>query len=775
MKRRIIKYLFCLLGFGLIAFAVIPTPNFDQPYSQVIYDKEGQLLGGQIAQDGQWRFPMLDSIPELFELALLTFEDKRFYKHHGIDLQSVVRALQQNFKAQKVVSGASTITMQVCRMSRGASSRSLTQKIIEMAMAIKAECLYSKAELLQLHVSHAPFGGNVVGLEAASWRYYSKPPEQLSLAESVMLAVLPNAPALIHPGRNRSALEQKRNRLLKSLLDQQKISQLDYELALLETIPERPKALPRLAPHLLHQVQRDQKGIAKTITTIDRNIQQDALRTAEIFSLEYQQSDIQNLAILVLDTQSGEVLAYVGNSAQTKAQHAVDMIQARRSSGSVLKPFLHAYALDDGLITPQGLVKDIPMHYNGYRPQNYNRTFAGAVKADEALAKSLNIPAVELLKRYDISRFITKLNQQGLTTINKSADHYGLSLILGSADVSLWQLTSAYAGLGRILERYKKEQSRYCATDIRAAHYLPRQKTNSNYSYEPTLISAAAIHHTFEAMQKLSRPNAEGDWESFSSSKKIAWKTGTSYGHRDAWAIGVSPRYTVGVWVGNADGEGKHSLVGVKRAAPVLFDVFNHLDYVGEFETPYDDLVQTVVCNHTGYTTTQHCTNKDTVYQITTAQAQSCPYHQSVHLDQEGYRVSGRCISPSQMQKESYMVLPADEAYYYRKNHPEYRKLPDFRKDCRTEEELVMRFIYPDKKAKIYLPKVGDGEKEAAIFKVAHQNPQSKLYWHLNDQYLGMTEGDHSMAIVGEAGAHELVLVDEDGNSVGRGFEIMGE
>lgn len=774
MKKNLRKRLILLILAFVAAVLLSPQTRFNHPYSKILYDRDGGLLGGKIATDGQWRFPEIDSVPENYVMALLEFEDRRFHRHIGLDFKALIRAIKQNYKANKIVSGASTLTMQVCRMSRGDKPRTIPQKLIEIAMALKLELSLTKEEILALHASHAPYGGNVVGLEAASWRYFSKSPAALGIAEAALLAVLPNAPSLMHPGKNRTALQAKRDRLLKRLMDNKKITQENYELALLEPIPAKPTPLPRLTPHLLEYAYSNENNTSKLVTTIDRKIQTATNRTAEIFSAEYQQSDIHNVGILVLDTWTGETLAYVGNSPNTQTESAVDMVQAHRSSGSVLKPFLHAYALDEGLISPEGLVMDVPVHYNGYSPQNYNKNFLGAVKADEALAMSLNIPATNLLQEYDVNRFIQKLQQQGFTTINRSADDYGLTLVLGGAEISLWDLTSAYASLGRIHQRYKKEQSQYSTSDLQTARITPQEKKQTVYGYEPDLVSAAAIHHTLVAMQKVSRPDEEGDWQSFESAHNISWKTGTSFGHRDAWAVGVSPRYTVGVWVGNADGEGKHSLIGVKKAAPILFDVFNRLDDLGTFGTPYDDLIQNVVCRETGYTAGKNCEHRDTLYQIATAAELSCPFHFKVNLDREGNRVHSHCESISNSERKSFMILPADAAHFYRQKHPEYQALPPYRADCENPEEKVMQFIYPKRKAKIFLPKDGDGEKESAIFQVVHRKPESKLYWHLDDSYLGMTEGEHQMQIAGSAGKHELVLVDEQGNSIGREFEIVG-
>ncbi len=663
--------------------------------------------------------------------------------------------------------------MQVIRLSRKGKSRSVFQKIIEMILAIRLECSYSKNEILQLYTSHAPFGGNVVGLETASWRYFKKAPERLSIAEAAMLAVLPNAPSLIHLSKNRKKLLEKRNRLLYKMMEEGLISKDDYDLSLLEKIPESPYPLPSIASHLLEFA--NQKTPQKIIqSTIDQDIQKTLLDIGNYHHSINAQSDIHNLAILVLDTKTGQTLGYLANAPNSAHQSSVDMIQAKRSSGSVLKPFLYAYMLDEGKMLPHSLVPDVPTHIRGFNPKNYNRKYSGATPANKALAMSLNIPAVLTLKSYGVQPFINRLQDLGMSSIDKSADHYGLSLILGGGEVSLWEMCGAYASMGRILIRFNEDNSRYSTQDVRAPSYVSTTYHSSDL-YKPHGLTAGSIYNTFMAMKSVLRPDEEGDWEQFESSRPIAWKTGTSYGHRDAWAIGVSPSYTIGVWVGNADGEGKNGLIGVKKAGPVLFDVLNRLPESSFFKEPVDDLIALPTCGKSGFLASPHCTPIDTIYSTVQGQnSKVCPYHKLIHLDSEGNRVSSKCESPSKMDHIGWFELPPSMAFYYRKQHPDYKKAPSFRLDCIQEASgELMSFLYPTEEAKLYLPVDLDGEREAAIFKATHQDPKSILYWHLDNEYLGYTEDIHSMKIMSEKGSHTVTIVDELGNKISQQFEII--
>jgi len=763
------------LGAGIWFYFCLPSPLFKDPYCTVLNDNRGHLVGAKIANDGQWRFPLINTVPKRFADAIITFEDKRFRSHPGVDLWALGRAFVQNIKARKIESGASTLSMQVIRLARKGKPRNVYQKIIEMILALRLECSYSKDDILRMYASHAPFGGNVVGLETASWRYFKKSPDRLSTAESAMLAVLPNAPSLIHLSKNRNALIAKRNRLLAKMMEAKLISQADYELSLLEKIPKSPYALPGSASHLLAFAHHTNSGQIIQ-STLDSDIQEVIRSIGNYHHAINAQSDIHNLAILVLDTKTGNTLGYLGNAPNTKHEHAVDMIQASRSSGSVLKPFLYAHLLDDGQILPHTLVKDVPTQIQGFNPKNYNRNYSGATPADQALAMSLNVPAVRLLQQYGVEPFIRRLQAIGLSTIDKSADHYGLSLILGGAEVSLWQLCGAYASLGRTLLRYHQEEGKYkySAADIHGPTFVENAQTPAN-AFHPTHLSAGAIYKTFQAMQYVIRPDEEGDWQQFESARPIAWKTGTSYGHRDAWAVGVSPKYTIGVWVGNADGEGKNGLVGVSKAGPILFDVVNRLSDTPFFAEPIDDLVPVVTCQKSGYLASKYCEAIDTIFG--TSQSQNtgiCPYHRLIHLDAEGFQVSSKCESPSTMQHRGWFELPPAMAFYYRKYHPEYQKIPAFRPDCLQEASgSLMSFLYPTEKTKIYLPVDMDENRESAIFKATHQDPKSVLYWHLDDEYLGFTEDLHTMNIFAKAGQHTVTIVDEQGNQTATEFEIV--
>ncbi|KAB6352270.1 penicillin-binding protein 1C, partial [Bacteroides xylanisolvens] len=627
----IIGYIFCL-----------PRQLFHVPYSTVVTDRNEELLGARIASDGQWRFPPRKTTPEKIKQCLITFEDKHFYHHWGVNPLATGRALYQNLKNKRVVSGGSTLTMQTIRLARN-KPRTLGEKVVEMIWATRLEFRASKEEILSMYVSHAPFGGNVVGLDAAAWRYFGHSAEDLSWAESAMLAVLPNAPAMIHLSKGRKTLLSKRNRLLKQLLEEEIIDASTYELAVSEPLPDEPHPLPQIAPHLVSRFYQERNGLY-TRSTIDRGIQSHIESLAERWSNEFNRSDIRNLAILVIDIPTNQVVAYCGNVHFDRKQGGsqVDVIQAPRSTGSILKPFLYNAMLQEGSLLPKMLLPDVPVNINGFTPQNFSMQFEGAVPASEALARSLNIPAVTMLQRYGVPKFHHLLQQMEFKTINRTASHYGLSLILGGAEATLWDVTNAYAQMGRslssspsptvsqgkeaqiLLETENTEQinndTKQTSRNHKSNHNKQEKREQSNSSplsveedsEETTSAKTGAAWLTLSALTEVNRPE-EIDWKSIPSMQTIAWKTGTSYGFRDAWAVGVTPRYTVGVWVGNATGEGKPGLVGAQTAGPVLFDIFSYLPSSPWFERPTGVFVDAEICRQSGHLKGRFCEETDTV------------------------------------------------------------------------------------------------------------------------------------------------------------------
>ena len=711
-KRKAVIIVLAVLLAGWLCY--LPKDLFKgTPYATVVTDSHGELLGARIADDGQWRFPPCDTVPSRYATALIQFEDRHFRWHTGVDPIALGRAVISNLKAGHVVSGGSTITMQVIRLSRG-KERTLRQKFVEAFQAVRLELRCSKKEILAMYASHAPFGGNVVGLEAAAWRYFGRPASELSWAGSATLAVLPNAPSTIHPGKGRDRLLEKRNRLLERLEKRGYIDGATLESALAEPLPDAPYPLPNLARHY---VERQPHG-RTTRTGIDIHLQRQVEAAADRWSDELSMEGIADLAAVILDIHTGETIAYVGNASPSRTRNGseVDIASSPRSTGSILKPFLYCAALQDGTILPRTLLKDTPVNLNGFTPQNFDLQFHGAVPAAEALARSLNVPAVHLLRDYGAPRFLEVLRSAGLSTFDRDASDYGLSLILGGGEGTLADITRAYAGMVRSYDGLAEDSP---------------------------FTDRIALWYTFEALKEVNRPD-ELDWKLVRSVRKAAWKTGTSYGYRDAWAVGVTPDYAVGVWCGNADGHGVAGMTGAKTSGPVLFDLLGLLPPSSDwFEEPLEGGVYLDVCRESGMLRSQECSDYESILlPEKAAESAVCPYH-----------------------RDGFFRLPPAMEWYYKSWHPEYQV-------CPARDAAQLEFLYPEQGSILTLPRQLDGSEPGAVFQAVHRDPAVTLYWHLDGDYLGQTRFIHQMRLAPSSGKHTVTVVDGDGRSVSLGFTV---
>jgi penicillin-binding protein 1C len=798
LRRRVAAACAGLGTLLALAYALLlPREPFRAPLSYVIEARDGTLLSARIAADGQWRFPPGKQVPRKFRRALVMFEDKRFDRHSGIDGLAIARALRLNLRAGQVVSGASTLTMQLARMSRGNTRRTFGAKLAEALLALRLETAHDKDQLMMMYAANAPFGGNVVGLEAAAWRYFGREPETLSWAEAATLAVLPNNPALVHLKRNRTRLQAQRDLLLQRLHAAGDLSDLDLELALAEPLATEPHDLPDLAPHLLETLRAQQPERYRVRSTLDARLQVQATQLVNEHSSLLARQNVSNAAALIVDNVSFEVLAYVGNSRLMNGDiprflangdapdagtspfsretrnvpgHAVDIIRRPRSTGSILKPMLYAAMLEDGMLTPRMLLPDVPTHYEGFAPENFDRQYRGAVRADEALAASLNIPAVRMLGSYGVARFADLLRGAGMSTLTRPADDYGLTLILGGAEGSLWDITGLYASLARLARTGLADAEPRFSQPSAVSGETPR-------SLAPTPIGPGAAWLTLHALLDVPRPGEEAHWRSFADSRAIAWKTGTSWGLRDGWAVGNTSRYTVGVWVGNAGGEGRPGLTGSSMAAPLMFGLFNTLPASPWFPRPVHALRQIEVCANDGFLAVEGCEVErvwvphDSHFELLS------PHNPRVNLDTSGgFRVDSECESPGEMRHTSWFVLPPAEEFYYRRAHAEYRPLPALRADClaRSARRSALALLYPDVNGRVLIPRELDGSRGRAVFEAVHRSREATIYWHLDDRYLGETHTFHQQSLDIDPGEHILTLVDNEGQRVTRRFQVLG-
>jgi penicillin-binding protein 1C len=771
-----------------------PAARFPEDFSAAVYDRRGELLGAAVSSAGQWRLPSSGEIPERYARAVIAFEDKRFRSHMGIDPASIARALLQNARAGEVRSGGSTISMQVARLARPGSPRTLGEKAAEAVLALRFELRRGKAGVLRLYADNAPFGGNVVGLEAASFRFFGRPPSSLSWAEAATLAVLPNSPSVSHPGKNRDALLAKRDRLLRKLRDRGELSEEDLALALEEPLPPEPYPLPSLAPHLVARYLSAGAGKpggppAREETTLDASLQERATEILARRSERLAAGGVYNAACLVARVDTGEALAYVGNvprpgpGAASERGYDVDLVRARRSSGSLFKPFLYAAALDAGELGPRSVLPDLPTRYGSYEPENNLGTYSGAVRADVALARSLNVPFVRLLRSFGVERFRDLLVSTGMSTLSRRAEDYGLTLILGGAETSLWEISGRFAALARTAGGRGRPGGGQ-AFDLGATR---AELASRRLRPDPFSRGAAAL--ALDALTRVARPEEEAAWEDYASARRIAWKTGTSFGYRDAWAIGVDGTYVVGVWAGNASGEGRPSLKGSFAAAPVLFDLFGLLaaggagdsggrpGEVAGVEGSDSAFKEVEVCADSGWAAGPDCAR--TEEELVPADAKPlplCPYCRSVALSADGkYRVRAEEEPAGSVRVEKRYVLPPGMEWYAKRS-PDYRPLPPWRPgSAQSGSDSSLAILAPEPGSSIYIPVDIAGKPGATVFAAAHRDPEATVFWHLDGAYLGSTRGAHRIEARPAPGKHVLTVVDDAGRSVSRAFEILSK
>ncbi|MFV2073457.1 MAG: penicillin-binding protein 1C [Thermoanaerobaculales bacterium] len=751
---------------ALLAACVLVVPVADPPfpdvYGTVVLDTHGEVLHTYLAADEQRRFRLdLQDISPKLVTAVLTAEDRRFPQHPGVDPLALGRAVVQNLRAGEVRSGASTITMQVARLMRP-KPRTIPNKLLEMAQALKIETRLDKAEILRLYLEHAPYGGNLVGVTAASLHYFGRPANRLTWAEAATLGVLPKAPATVTPFRNSEVLLERRNRLLNALHREGAIDGDTLRDSLREDLPTTAHSMPTLAPHAARRVVAAFPG-RNVRTTIDRGIQEQLEALARRHAVWLSRRGIHNLSILAVETSTGRVRAYIGSPDFFDRTHGgqVDGVTASRSTGSLLKPFLYAQAFDLGTIQPESLLRDVPVYFGSYAPVNADRGFSGMVRASEALVRSLNVPPTLLLREIGVARFHNLLRRAGMSTLFRSPDGYGLSLILGGAEGTLWDMVRLYRGLAR--------DGRFDGLTLIAGRASDEG---------PQLLSPSAARITMEILTEVRRPVDDGvDRTLFEPRRPVAWKTGTSFGKRDAWAVGVTPDWVVGVWVGNFSGQGKPSLGGARTAAPILFAAFDLLPghrEGGWFGTPAD--VRDVrLCRASGYRAGDDC--PETVIGHRPRRAPPvpvCPFHRGFWIDPEsGFEVCSRCWRASERRRIIRLIFPADAAQMMRRAGHRIDSPPPHNPDCPVSSpDRPLRIVYPAAGITLLVPRDLDGRPEPVTLRAAHVSASAALHWYVDGAYCGRTTGEHAMSLLLGNGNHRVEIIDNDGRSASATFTV---
>ncbi|WP_394908795.1 penicillin-binding protein 1C [uncultured Helicobacter sp.] len=755
-----------ILGYGAYRFSVLDSllapltsstsrDPFESQYSKILLDRNGELLSVFLNPNEQWHLKSTQPVPQKLQIAVLEYEDKRFLSHIGVDSIAIVRTLRDNLSRSKRA-GASTITMQVAKFLN-AKPRTYKNKIDEIFYALRLEHLYTKDEILQMYLNNASYGRNIIGYSGALLLYFGLEPahsQQLTWAQAALLAVLPNAPGLINLEKNPKALENKRNALLQRLYNKGYFSHEILSLALSEPLPRQLQYRTNLAPHLALRLIKESKDTnpppAILHSTIERQIQQRFESRAKQYATILQKDGITNLSALLVDTQSKEVLAYVGSQDFLDIQNygQIDGILALRSPGSTLKPLLYALSIDEGLIAPYSKLIDVPMFFGTFAPQNASKKYYGLISAQSALEKSLNVPFVRLLQEYGYEKFFFTLKDI-LRFSDTNYTRYGLSLILGTKEMSVEQIAKIYLGLGNygVFE------------DL---HYRCDERFSNK-----RFVSEGSAYLTLRAMEQLARVGLEN----LHKDKKIfAWKSGTSYGLKDAWAAGTSPRYTLVVWVGNFTGEPNANLFGARSAGRLLFELLGELEGL-DLDFRAQGVQSIKLDSLTGYRLTPELESLDvpmlqTLYPVDALPLRPSPFIKVFWSDAQGKELNSLDSGFENAKQTWSLQLPTNVLYYYDTQHINIAS----HLRAVSKQNRVLKFIYPTDGLKIIEPIDFEG-KQNLIVRLANLKNQ-KFFFYVDSQMLP-TPQSTSFNLTLTPGMHNLYIIGEDGTQDSVSFEIV--
>ncbi|RYU81596.1 penicillin-binding protein 1C [Hymenobacter persicinus] len=756
MKRRVaivagtLLVLAGLLGGLNWLFPLPPAPQ----YSPLVLAADGTVLHAFLNPTQKWRMKTeLREITPALRQTIIEKEDRYFYYHPGVNPLAILKAAGRNLTGSGRTTGASTITMQVARLLEP-KERTWPNKLLEMLRALQLEAHYSKAEILQLYLNLVPYGGNVEGVKSAALLYFQQPPDYLSLAQTVTLAIIPNRPRGVVLGRHNAAIRQERNRWLRRFDAQRLFPHQAIADALLEPLDVQRHAAPRLAPHLARRLVRQFPGQPSLRATLVRSKQAKAEDLTRNYVRRLQELGITNAAVLVVNNRSRAVEAYVGSAdfrdAASKGQN--DGVQAIRSPGSTLKPLLYAVALDKGLVTPKLLLPDVPTNFNGYQPENFDKRCNGEVPLDRALAYSLNIPAVRVLSELGVPTFTDKLRAAGFRRVARDAPHLGLSTILGGCGATLEELTNLYVTLAR------------------GGQYAPLQWQAPARPQAPTaLFSDASAFLITDILAQLTRPDLPVGYEASLRLPKVAWKTGTSYGRRDAWSIGYNKEYTIGVWVGNFSGQGSPALTGSDVATPLLFDLFNALAYnsPNNWFQPPASLDFRLVCAETGLPPGETCPNQLIDYFLPgISTTRRCQHQKEVLLSADGqYAYCRACAPPAGYRRELYPNLQPEVLAFKEAQGIPYRRLPPHNPACqlvRGGRDRAPSITSPLANSEYVLTK---GERQQLLLSCTTDNEVRQVYWYVNDRFLRAAAANERIFFRPPAGSVKISCADDHGRN----------
>ena len=797
--RFLLRYT-CLYAASFLAFLAILSAIFplrvDVPYSTIILANDGSVIQAFLSDDDKWRMKTeLSEISPTLRHAVLAKEDRWFYWHFGVNPFAILRAAANNFLRQKTTSGASTLTMQVARMLENRRmgknrERSFWNKLCEVFRAFQLEASMSKDEILQLYLNLAPFGGNIEGVKAASLLYFGTLPEKLSLAEATTLAIIPNRPTSLKlDADNAGAVRLARDAWLERFRQMGTFPSDIVEDALREPPAIRRHDVPNLAPHFGSRMKSAFPSEAIIRTPLDVQKQNAVQTIAENVVRRLQIYGINNAAVVVVNNKTRAVEAYLGSPNFFDKTNAgeVDGVRAVRSPGSALKPLVYGLAMDKGIITPKTILTDVPANFDGYAPENFDRTYRGFISAERALINSLNIPAVKLLRGVGVAAFTEALTKAGFEQVRKDARKLGLSSVLGGCGIRLEEMAGLYCALANegvwkpLVIKDEGGSMKYETGAMKQdVHWWENIfGTGSEAKQAGTqIISASAAFMLGEILTQLTRPDVPHKFTSAQRLPKVAWKTGTSYGRRDAWSIGYNKRYTVAVWVGNFSGVGVPELVGADIATPLLFDIFNAIDYnsPNDWFQPPPTLDFRLVCSESGFVPESFCQNQVAEYYIPRVSSNAkCQHAKEVWVSaDENISYCTDCLPSTGYKTKLYPNFPPEILALYAAQNQVFERIPEHNPACSRAFQGTAPVITSLTDGKEYLLEKSAGKSSSAnrsntaselLLTCAAANDVQTVYWFVNDKLLRTATPQERVFFTPERGTVKVSCSDDKGRN----------
>jgi len=766
LKPRWVKVFLAFIVVLMVLNFILP-PKLNVSYSTLVTDKKGEILHAFLSTDEKWRmFVELNEISPMLRKAILAKEDKYFNYHFGVNPVSIFRAAFNNITKNRRTSGASTITMQVVRMLNP-DKRTYLNKISEILRAIQLEIFYSKDEILQLYLNLVPYGSNIEGIKSASYLYFQKSPDRLSLAEVTTLAIIPNRPTSLQLGMKNPLIVEERNKWLKRFQQAQVFDSQLINDALHEPLTVFRHDAPKDAPHLSIRLKKQFANNAIIHSSVSKATQIKVEQMVANYVNRTRAMNINNAAVLVINNETMQVEAYIGSAGFNDKLDGgqVDGVQAIRSPGSALKPLLYATAFDKGIITPKNIINDVPTNFNGFEPENFDRKFNGKVSVEFALANSLNIPAVKVVKDLGKTILIEQLKKADFQTVKKHEKDLGLSIVLGGCGVTLEEMTQLYAAFANDGNWQKAK--------------MLDDKLTERKVRNTSIISTSATYLVTEILAQIKRPDLPNNFDYTYRLPKIAWKTGTSFGRRDAWSIGYNKKYTVGVWVGNFSGEGVPELSGAEIATPLLFQIFNTIDYntSSEWFRQPKEVVSRQVCAESGDLPSEYCSNKILDYSIKNiSHTRKCTHLKKFYLNlSESMSYCMQCLPVEAYKEKLYNNLSPELISFYELKHILYEKIPTHNPNCtrffKTASNAPI-ITNPNNGSEYYL-----SENDTQQMQLACQtaNDVREVYWYINDRLLQKASANKPVFFTPSLGKLKISCTDDKGRSSSISVMIKGE